>query len=128
MFNKDYVKKLCDLAYIQIDETQAEKLSEELESINNAVQVVDEVKDKTDIKTVNPLKLTNVFRPDKLSIFLEENASGDCQQMQKNDFAKSCFANLPLATNASDFKQEVIKSAPNSLDGQFVVPKILGDD
>ncbi|MGM0409430.1 MAG: Asp-tRNA(Asn)/Glu-tRNA(Gln) amidotransferase subunit GatC [Bacillota bacterium] len=85
--NKKEVEKICDLANINVDESEKEKFADELGDILTYIEKLDEL-DTDGIKpTAYPVPLKNVLREDKVGESLsEEKALKNAPEKNNNQF------------------------------------------
>lgn len=85
MISKEDIKRLADLARIEVTEEEAQKLSGEMDAILDYVGQISEFT-KTSQNESNDLKIQNVLREDKYT---------DLQINESGVFAKELIAEFP---------------------------------
>lgn len=83
--SKKEVEKICDLANINVDESEKEKFAEELGDILTYVEKLDELDTDGIEPTAYPVPLRNVLREDKVGKSLaKEKAVENAPEKYKN--------------------------------------------
>ncbi len=87
MINKDTVKKVAELARLQLSEDELERFSKELEEIEKAFSVIQEVDTENVEPAFQPIEIENVFREDvPKESFSQEEALSNTEHKENGYF------------------------------------------
>ncbi|NEP16514.1 MAG: Asp-tRNA(Asn)/Glu-tRNA(Gln) amidotransferase subunit GatC [Leptolyngbya sp. SIO4C1] len=88
MIDLDQVRKVAHLARLEITADEAQQLTEQLNSILDYVEQLNEL-DTSDIEpTTRAIEVSNITRTDELKPFAEREAILDCAPAREDDFFK----------------------------------------
>ena len=87
MINKNTVKKVAELARLQLSEDELERFSKELEEIEKAFSVIQEVDTENAEPAFQPVEIENVFREDiPKESFSQEEALSNTEHKENGYF------------------------------------------
>lgn len=88
MIDIDQVRKVAQLARLELSETEEQQFTGQLKSILDYVQQLDEL-DTTDVPpTTRAIEVSNITRPDTLEVFAERENILDSAPEREADFFK----------------------------------------
>lgn len=88
MIDIDQVRKVAQLARLELSETEEQQFTGQLNSILDYVQQLDEL-DTTDVlPTTRAIEVSNITRPDTLEVFAERENILDSAPEREADFFK----------------------------------------
>ncbi|MEL7224408.1 MAG: Asp-tRNA(Asn)/Glu-tRNA(Gln) amidotransferase subunit GatC [Cyanobacteria bacterium P01_D01_bin.36] len=88
MIDVDQVRKVANLARLELSETEQQQFTGQLNNILEYIQQLDEL-DTSDVPpTTRAIEVSNITRPDQLEVFAEREAILDSAPDREEDFFK----------------------------------------
>ncbi|MEL6937901.1 MAG: Asp-tRNA(Asn)/Glu-tRNA(Gln) amidotransferase subunit GatC [Cyanobacteria bacterium J06598_1] len=88
MIDIEQVRKVANLARLELSETEQQQFTGQLNSILEYVQQLDELETKDVEPTTRAIEVSNITRPDQLEKFAEREAILDSAPDREEDFFK----------------------------------------
>ncbi len=88
MIDIDQVRKVANLARLQLTEAEQQQFTGQLNRILEYVQQLDELDTKDVAPTTRAIEVSNITRPDQLEVFAEREAILNSAPDREEDFFK----------------------------------------
>ena len=86
MIDIDQVRKVANLARLELSEAEEQQFTGQLNGILEYVKQLDELETKDVPPTTRAIEVSNITRPDKLEVFSEREAILDSAPEREEDF------------------------------------------
>ena len=88
MIDVDQVRKVANLARLELSETEEQQFTGQLNNILEYVQQLDELETSDVPPTTRAIEVSNITRPDQLEVFAAREAILDSAPDREEDFFK----------------------------------------
>ncbi|MEL6602179.1 MAG: Asp-tRNA(Asn)/Glu-tRNA(Gln) amidotransferase subunit GatC [Cyanobacteria bacterium J06614_10] len=88
MIDIEQVRKVANLARLELSETEEAQFTEQLNGILEYVQQLNELDTEDVPPTTRAIEVSNITRPDRLEVFSEREAILDSAPEREEDFFK----------------------------------------
>ncbi len=88
MIDLEQVRKVANLARLELSEAEEQQFTSQLSSILEYVQQLDELDTQAVLPTTRAIEVSNITRPDQLETFAEREAILDSAPEREGDFFK----------------------------------------